>query len=68
MTADPLQLLTVRVRPCTINKGRFRWHVMQGDGSYVQHAPDTYATEEEARRAGEEARRELSDRRPVGKT
>jgi hypothetical protein len=63
MNTNPLKVLTVRVVPCTIHQGRYPWHVVEDDGLVCANAPESYATEDEARRAGEVVRREMSKQR-----
>jgi hypothetical protein len=67
-SADQQKVLAVHVVPCTIRKGRFRWHVVEGEGPSARHTTTaSYATEAEARRAGEAAMREMRKRPFVGR-
>ena len=44
-------LYGVKVRPCTIHPGRFRWDILE-DGRPVQSSPESFATKREAETNG----------------
>ena len=62
MSADLPPLYVVRVRPCIIHAGRFRWDIRDvNDGDRpVRSSEDSYATIDEARTAAQVALQELA--------
>ena len=59
MNSEPYRFLDVRVRPCPLTATQFRWQVLEDDGQLVETAARSYATEAEARRAGNAAARHI---------
>jgi hypothetical protein len=44
-------LYGVKVRPCTLHPGRFRWDILE-DGRPVQSSPESFVTKREAEANG----------------
>jgi len=59
MNSEPYRFLDVRVRPCPLTATQLRWQVLEDDGQLVEMAARSYATEAEARRAGNAAARHI---------
>ena len=51
MSDKRLPLYGVKVRPCTIHAGRFRWDILE-NGRPVQSSPGSFATKQEAEASG----------------
>jgi hypothetical protein len=60
MVEQPARTYSLTVRPCTFDPSRFRWEVRSVDTAHIAVAGVSFATEEEAIRAGNECLRELT--------
>lgn len=49
------------VRPCSVDRGRFRWAAVAYDGGHTEHALKSYPTAEAAQSAGDARARALTN-------